>query len=257
MNQYAEAVINKEPEKAKILKAKIENHNLHFAIDNGLGSTIREDALHINAYKENEMFKTISPLFKDREAYQLLKNWWALPDSKMGAYFGEWFDKTEVIPKLALYLNLTKSGLPKEEAMQRVLMAFPNYSMNLHPALAFMDILSPYTKFATQYPKIMYMALRNQPVKLAQVLLMANTIHSLSWAYMDDDNKRTKREQWFESHNFTRISSGYTWYTGSMNIFNFPYSDGRFNFDMVFGQSAWQKMLFPFDLNPITPVKKE
>ena len=226
------------------LKEELASNDMYYALNNGISATIRTNAMAMNAYKENPFMSAVRPLFKDKDAYEMVKNWWALPDSKYGSKFGELFDITEVYPKMALYVNGLKSGMSREEAIQKVIMSFPNYSMNLHPFLATIDILSPYTKYATQYPKMMYAALYNAPVKTGSIIAAGMTTTALSYNVNEGTN-----DEWFREHGFIKIMDGVYYFKDSATPFNPPYDSEYLN------TSVWKnpdRLIWPFDLNPLT-----
>jgi len=227
-----------------IKKYKLDEDPIHYAFVNGLGTTIREATYGTGAYQENRLMKTLRPLFKNDSMYNGLKNWFALPDSKLGSKFGELFDKTELEPKLALYLDGIKSGLTKEESLQKTLMAFPNYSMNLTPTLRFLDVVSPYTKYLTNYPKMLVSAQRHGMGRVALMMAMYYGALEASYNFQPD-----KDEEWFYENDFFKLGSDTYLYAQSLLPYVFPLDPDEFANISVW--SSFDKLLFPFDLNPL------
>ncbi len=231
----------------KAIMAELQKNPLHFAINNGLGATLRGDTLNLNAYKENQLMKSLRPMFKDKQAYEALKNWFGLPDSRWGNAAGEWFDETELIPKFALYLDGLNSGMTQSSSMQKTLMAYPNYGMNLHPALKMFDLVSPYTKFATQYPKMLYSASKTNRLRLG--LISATYVGGIHASYALRDESSIS-DEFFNDEGFAKISDNAYWYVRSLDPYMPPFS-----MDEIGNVSVWSnldRLLFPFDINPVT-----
>jgi len=230
--------------KYKNKESELKNHILHDAFDNGIVTSIRSDAYEVGAYKENALFKTMRPFFKDKKAYELFKNYWALPDSKFGTFLGNYFDKTEIYPKLATYLAVIEQGGSKDLAVQKVLMHYPNYAINLHPALAILDTFTPYTKWMVNYPKMMYYALGNGGSTFRTLLFLMSYSLLLNSGY---DDKKSKKDKWFYEHDFMKINDEMYYYIGSMYFFLPPNIIDR----SIFGAIP-DRFLIPYRINPIT-----
>jgi hypothetical protein len=233
------------------LMKELEGNEMHFAMANGLGSTLRGDTLNLNAYKENPLFKSLRPLFgNNRESYELLKNWFALPDSKLGNKAGQWFDHSELYPKLALYIDGLDAGMAASMSMQRTLMAFPNYSMNFHPALKMFDLVSPYTKYTTQFPKMAYSAYAQGKGRAGAIT--AAYLGTLAGSY-GKYAEQSKTDEYFEESGFAKIGDNSYWYMRSLNPYVPPV-----DFDSVGNVSVWgnlDRLLFPFDIQPWTTTE--
>jgi len=229
---------------------KIKDNPLHDAFNNGLASTLRQDALKVNAYKENELFKTIRPLFRDKQAYEFMKIWFGLPDTKLGMKLGEYFDNTEMLPKLALYIDGLNSGLNRTTAAQKVIMHFPNYGINLHPVISGFELISPYMKYAVNYPKMIYMFSRNKPKATLVVSLTA--LFAPGITYSENLNKR---EEWFKDNHFIKLGDETYYYIGSWFPTMPPITSGNFNTSVVLSEDALFRLVFPFDLWPFVHTK--
>jgi len=247
LDKYSDYYLKGEFEKAKQIKKQLENNKIHYAIENGIYSTIREDTYLVKSYQENEFTKTIRPLMKDEKAYQFIKNWWALPDSKVGNKLGSIFDKTELYPKLALFYDGLENGLSKELALQKTIMCFPNYGTNLPQIIGYFDFISPYTKWVMNYPKIIYSAMNQHRKRF----MMVNALFYASIYGSYALNGQNKTDEWYKDKNFAKLGKDTYYYMNSLNPYSLPYQYGMSDEFSLYGHSLW-RLLFPVDVNPLT-----
>jgi len=247
LDKYLDYYIKGDFEKAKQIKKQIEDNKVHYAIENGIYTTIREDAYLVKSYQENEFTKTIRPLMKDEKAYQFIKNWWALPDSKVGNKLGSIFDKTELYPKLALFYDGLENGLSKELALQKTIMSFPNYGTNLPQIVGYFDFVSPYTKWVMNYPKIVYSATNQHRTRF----MMVNALFYASIYGSYALNGQNKSDEWYKDKNFAKLNDDTYYYMNSLNPYSLPYQYGMSDEFSLYGHSLW-RLLFPVDVNPLT-----
>jgi len=247
LDKYSDYYIKGDFEKAKQIKKQIEDNKVHYAIENGIYTTIREDAYLVKSYQENEFTKTIRPLMKDEKAYQFIKNWWALPDSKVGNKLGSIFDKTELYPKLALFYDGLENGLSKELALQKTIMCFPNYGANLPQIVGYFDFVSPYTKWVMNYPKIVYSATNQHRTRF----MMVNALFYASIYGSYALNGQSKSDEWYKDKNFAKLNDDTYYYMNSLNPYSLPYQYGMSDEFSLYGHSLW-RLLFPVDVNPLT-----
>ena len=139
-----------------------------------------------------------------------MKMWWGLPDTKVGTTLGDIFDNTEMLPKLALYLDGLNSGLDRKLASQKVIMHFPNYGINLHPAIAGFELISPYMKYAVNYPKMMYMFMNNKPNATLALMIASYALPAITYS-----DKESKKDEWFKENHFVKLGDGVYYYVGS------------------------------------------
>jgi hypothetical protein len=119
--------------------------------------------------------------------------------------------------------------------------------MNIHPSLKAFDLVSPYVKFATQYPKVLYSAMSNSKTRL--LLLDALYMSATTGSYKLFDSY-DNTDKFFDDSGFMKLNDNAYLYARSLNMYVPPVEYGEIGNISVWGNL--DKMIFPFDIMPIT-----
>jgi len=179
-------------------KKALHGHELHYAFKSAIVNTIRSDAYKTASYKENNLVTAINDATGDDKMGNAFKTLLADPSTKTGAYLGDMFDATEMMPKVMMYLA-NKEKVGDKAAAQQVLLAFPTYN-NLPTVLNAIDQISPYTKYMANYPKLVRYGLRNNQTKF--LALNAAFIAGVRGTYGEEIDQD---EQWWRDNNFLKM----------------------------------------------------
>jgi len=234
----------------KTALSKLEQHKLHNAFRHGLSSTIRSSAMHLGVYEENWIVQKINKIFRDDRAGEAFKFVTLNENTPVGSKLGEFFDGTEMYPKLALYLHeLDNNGGDYELAIKKVLMAFPTY-YNINKYLAAFDEISPYTKYFYNIPKMIGYAGIQSPISTA---VAASIIPALTYMSWDDSDE--KKYEWYIEHGFAKIGDS-AYYAYNLNPYSIPMDWEKDSLlDNIFLYNVIHKMSFKPDLNPFVDLE--
>ena len=143
----------------------------------------------LGSYKQLTMFELLGNQASVAKT-ALLAN-----DSYLGNKLGSFFDMTESLPKLALYLSKLDTTGSKDTALQSVVGSFPQYR-NLIPIFGMVDLISPYTKFFLSLPRMMAYNFMEKPRRTIGIGIGLNYIpYYLNMASIDN-----KKEDWYNKH---------------------------------------------------------
>lgn len=241
-NLYLEGNVE---EAIKFHNEVVAKHEIYTAFNHGLSSTIRTDAYNLGLFDVNEVHKFLRKITKDNRAADALKALTLDSSTKYGKYFGELFDNTEMIPKVALYLSEKKKHGDAELAAQYVLLAFPTYE-NLPTLLNAVDQFVPFTKFWYNVPKMLMFAAATNPKRLAISQAILFGMPALSY-YIGEEEKG---EKWYREHGFMNLPGNAYYYTENLNPVNI------FSFLNHYSEAGEFITLHPiastYDIMPIT-----
>jgi hypothetical protein len=234
-----ENVVGDDMTKAGI-KANVEalkKHELYEAFKSGIASTIRTQAYKTGTMGENMLYQQLRKLTGDERMADSFKYMLFDPNTKHGHAFGTIFDNTEIIPKIMMYMakkdEAVANGLASKAAgnyaSQHVLLAYPTYN-NLGTFWNTIDQVSPFTKYAVNYPKMFWYAATMNPKKFAAMNAGFMGAVRASYGSEIDDNELF----WYEN-NFADIGLGFK-STDSLNPYIVPtkgYKDSNSWWDAV------------------------
>ena len=228
--------------------ARLEAHPLHEVFLSGLFNNVRSDAYSTGSLQENALVASLSHIYKDEGAGLAFKTLLADPTTKAGSMIGDLYDMTEVLPKIMMYLSREKR-VGKQAAIQETLLAFPTYN-NMGPILGTIDLISPYTKYLANYPKMLMFALSENKTRLAAISALLPLMVRGSYSSEVD-----KKDKWFYDNGFIKVSDNSFKSTGSLSPYNLPFKGvtGDKIFDPTFAVSATESIMnIGGLLNPLT-----
>lgn len=190
---------------------EIANHPVYVAFNDGLFSTLRNDAYLTGSYEEMSILADLRKFDKSGVITDVVKNITFDPTSKFGNAAGQIFDATEMIPKLALWKNLESSMDPSKRS-QYVQMAFPTYE-NLPPIMNMMDQFFPYTKYMMNYPKMVMFTMNKSFASMLALNAGLPAAAMLSWnGYEGEESKK----EFFKDNGFVHLGD---WGFGSTALY--------------------------------------
>jgi hypothetical protein len=230
LQKYAKHYTNDKAKAAKAWK-DVTKHELHSAMEGGLVNTIRADAYKIGSIPEMTMYTAIKKATGSHEYGNAMKTIGLDPSTPMGAQLGTFFDYTELMPKIALYLNLKRTH-GDAHAVQKTTMAFPTYQ-NLPHFLNMIDQVSPYTKFFASTPRMIMYGLNQSPMRMGATAVMANTLPAASFMFASEEDQ--KKWKFYKENDFIKLPfipvaySSTSLFPTVSNPFVTPFSDGPFD----------------------------
>lgn len=190
---------------------EIANHPVYQAFNDGLFSTLRNDAYLTGSYEEMSILADLRKFDKSGVISDVIKNITFDPTSKFGNVGGQIFDATEMIPKLALWKNLESSMDPSQRS-QYIQMAFPTYE-NLPPIMNIMDQFFPYTKYMMNYPKIIMFTMNRSLASMLALNAALPAAAMMSWnGYEGEEGKK----EFFKENGFIHLGD---WGFGSTALY--------------------------------------
>lgn len=190
---YARQKLKGDP-KAEDTKKLIEEHPVTTGMSHGLSSTIRSDTMSTRTMGNNQMYDVLDNTFGSGVTSHV-KSFHLDPNSKIGNQIGQYYDMTEVLPKMMLYVNQTrKLQGDYHNAARYASLAFPQYSKNLSGVWNLVDQFSPYTKYFISWPSMMGFAYRQNTFKFLSVAIGMKLMFMATWLAdqdgMDDEERR-------------------------------------------------------------------
>jgi len=246
-NGDANAIKNLE-ESIKKIDSKLEKNHIAWALQNGLQSSLRQEYAQLSLMPENQLIsllKTNSRINVSKKVIENLKNALLRPETKWGDLAGSYFDKTEVVPKLALFDNLIKKqGFTREEAKEYVQQAFPDYTLNLPENVAISGIIVPYLKYFMSMPKMVDFAMKKHPGKFMALTMGTMLLQYGSYNFGNPSSS----DEWAKVHHFVKVPFGDSNYIniGSMSNYNFSMPN------TLSPSTIAKGIVAPFNINPIT-----
>lgn len=241
-----QAIKNLE-ESIKKIDDKLERNHIAWALQNGLQSSLRQEYAQLSLMPENQLIsllKTNNMIKISNKAIENLKNALLRPETKWGDLAGSYFDKTEVVPKLALFDNLIKKqNFTREEAKEYVQQAFPDYTLNLPENVAIAGVIIPYLKYFISTPKMINFAMKKHPGKF-----MALTMGTMLFQYGSYNiGNPSSNDTWAKAHHFIKLPGDNNYLNiGSMSNYNFSLPNTLSPATIAKG------IVYPFNINPIT-----
>ena len=242
-NEYIDLVQKKGRLEAKSkdfsdIQKKIDNHWINDAYENGIQATLRNAHKALGDFEKNQMLSAL----RYNRFFQTPKNIvdgmetiYLRPESNVGAKLGFIYDKSEIIPKLALLKTKMDEGLSQSDATDFVKMAFPDYNMNLPPELNFVGDFIPFLKFALNIPKIAMFTAEQRLNRLIGTKILGMAAVTASYSGIEGEG-----EDWYQDHDFARIADGVHLYTGSWSNVPNP---------LNIGASVPQALLDPVEIS--------
>jgi len=240
--------INNLKESVQKIDDKLDKNHIAWGMRNGLQSSLRQDYAQLSLMPENQLIsllKTNSRVKVSNKAIENLKNALLRPETKWGDLAGSYFDKTEIVPKLALFDNLIKKqGFARDEAKEYVQQAFPDYTLNLPENVAIAGVIVPYLKYFMSIPKMTEFAMNKHPGKF--IALTAGTLAFQYGSY--NFGTPSSNDEWAKAHSFIKLPFGDSNYLNVSSMSNYNFSMPN---TLSVGTIA-KGIVAPFNINPIT-----
>jgi hypothetical protein len=217
-NETIKVMIDKGENSSEYKQAlsQLKKHKLYNAFKFGIASTIRSSLYNLGSLEASYISNRASIIFGSKQAGEVAKNLTLDPTTKAGKVLGEWFDKTEMNPKIALYLYELEQTGSQELATKKVLMAFPTYN-NINGVLAAFDEFSPYTKYLLNIPKMINYAHSQAVIPTAIFGYGLSFIPYMTW---DEDDE--KKYEWYMEHGFAKVDEDSAYYAHNLFPYNLP-----------------------------------
>lgn len=242
--KYSEVIANKG-DRTEILK-EIESHPFYKAIKLGLPVSIRNAEINLGLMNRNGMLTMAkNGLGLGKDTMNILDNFMLQPRSGLGMYLSEYFDRTEIVPKYALFKEKISDGMSEKQALDYVNFAFPYYKMNLSEGAAIADNFLPFMKFFMSVPMMIKHAFDNKSNKLLTMQAISlGSIAGMNSAFEDESNKK---EQKLQDYGMMSLPSEFMYSPQSLNPYTTHMPD-------VLNLEAYQRAFMPYDINPLTYV---
>jgi hypothetical protein len=232
--------------------SQLKKHKLYNAFKFGIASTIRSSQYNLGSLEASYISNKASIIFGSKQAGEIAKNLTLDPTTQAGKVLGEWFDKTEMNPKIALYLYELEQTGSQELATKKVLMAFPTYN-NINGILASFDEFSPYTKYMLNIPKMIAYAHSQAVIPTAIFGYGLSFIPYMTW---DEDDE--KKYEFYIEHGFAKVDEDSAYFAHNLFPYNIPVDfDKKSVLDYVFAYDVVSDLDFLPDLVLTTDLDKK
>ncbi len=233
VEQFSEIYMKDQKKGLEFWNTTIKKHKLAPAFDGGLINTIRADAYKLNTIPQLQIYNAVKAATGNDIYANAWRNLALAPDTRLGNTLGTVFDYTELIPKIALYLDQLHAGKKTNFAVQKTMMAFPTYH-NLPAGLNIVDNYVPFLKFMLSTPRMITYGLNQNPYRTVALFAAAKSLPSASFALSDNPDYK-----WFEEQGFIKIPGVPVAYpaqslfpTVSMPFYS-PFHDGILDYSAI------------------------
>ena len=220
-----ETIKNNLLTKAKKLEDEIKDDAIYKSIQSGIQTSLRTEYATLETLPENKLISLLKQnkhMSTNKYVINGIREYLARPETKMADKLGTVFDKTEIIPKVALLEDLLESGMKESEAITYVKMSFPDYTLNLNNTVAVAGEFIPYMKYFASVPRMLSMAIAKHPYRLGSVKAVGLALVGLSYSGSTGANGNlSSQDQWYKDNGFLKIPfTNSHWYEESMSNYN-------------------------------------
>ena len=223
-SEMVRAKLEGDEKRYNALLKQLEAHPIHKAFEYGLATTIRTDAYIDGTIESTTLRHSIKNIVKNEELTRIIMQFSADSSTPHGKYLGDIFDRLEMIPKIALYLDKLNEYKDGDKSATYVAMSFPTYH-NLNQGLAVIDEFNPFMKYTANIPKMLMFAIDRKPHSLIAITTAFKLAIYGSWE-ADCSTLSSKGEFIKETGDYFAIPcTGYAKYGNSMNPYYLGIND--------------------------------